>query len=238
MKETVAALAHKDVTGDNRKVDMVTRDMGDSKADGDSMKNMVNSVDTDNRDMEEVNRVDLDRDTEVSKVEEVNRVDRDMEVSRADGDSRKGMVNNVDMDNRSTADLDSNMKASMVREVMAGVAMMKMKMNPACRDVTGVGKKNMMKKILMKTMMKMMTSMVCKASMEKRKKSIMMKTKMKRMKTTTGRCRAGRAVALDPITDHQVLLLAVTAKAAEAVPEAVRVEVVPAEAVPERDGAR
>jgi hypothetical protein len=162
------------VTADSR-VDMVSkgtvvdRDMADSKVDGANTKDMVNSVDMDNRDM-------VDK-----KVDGDSKVDRDTEVSKADGDKTKDMVNSVDMDNRSTADMASNMKVSMVQTgTMAGADTTTMKMNPACRDATRVRRKKIMKK----TMMKMMTIMECRASMERKKKRIMMKT---RMKMTTAR---------------------------------------------------
>jgi hypothetical protein len=141
--------------------DPVDKDMADSKVDGDNTKDMVNSVDLD------------------SKVTEVNKVDKNMEVSKADGTNTKDMVNKVvDMDNKSTADMDSNMKVSMVQtETMEEADIMKMKMNPACRDVTRVDRK----KIMMKIMMKTMTIMECKGSMERKK------MKMNMMKMTTGK---------------------------------------------------
>jgi hypothetical protein len=90
------------------------------------------------------------------------------------------MANNVDMDNRNTADMDSNMKVSMVQTgTMAEADIMKMRMNPVCRDVTRVDRKKIMMKITMKTT----TIMACKAGMV-RKKMNMMKTKMK---MTTGK---------------------------------------------------
>jgi hypothetical protein len=112
-------------------------------------------------------------------------VDRDIADSKADGVNtkdmvNKAMVNNVDMDNRNTVDMVSNMKVSMVQiGTMAEADIVKMKMNPACRDVTRADRI----RIMMKTMMKMMTIMACRADTEK-KMMIMMKT---RMKMTTGK---------------------------------------------------
>jgi len=210
MKETVADRAHREATADmaNKEADMVTRDMvnskvdedtvgnkvvmvnkdtagnragkdmADSKADGDNMKIMANSVDMANKIMED------------SKVDGVNKVDKDMEVNKADGDNTKGMVNSVDTANRSTADMDKNMKANMVKtETMAEADMMKRKMNPGCRDVTGVGKKKIMMKNMMK--MRMRTIMECKVGMER--KMNMMKTKMKMI---TSKCRGVRVADL------------------------------------------
>jgi hypothetical protein len=168
-RDTVDSRVGKDM------VDMANRDtvdtrvdkvMADSKVDGVNTKDMVNSVVMDSKV------------TEVSKVDGVNKVDRDMADSKADGDNMKGMVNNVvDMDNKSTADTGSNMKVNMVQTgIMAEADMMKMKMNPACRGVTRVNRK----KIMMKNTTKMMmTIMVCKASMERKKMMNMMKTRMK-----------------------------------------------------------
>jgi hypothetical protein len=139
-------------------VDMDSKVTEVSKVDGVNTKDMVNSVDMG------------------SKVTEVNKVDRDMEVSKADGANTKDMASNVDMDNRNTADMDNNMKVSMVQtETMVEPDIMKMKMNPACRDVTRVDRK----KIMMKIMMKTMTIMECKGSMERKK--------MNMMKMTTGK---------------------------------------------------
>jgi hypothetical protein len=151
------------------------RVMADSKEDGDNTKDMVNSVDMDSK-VTEVNKVVRGTVDMVNKGSEVTEdpVVKDMADSKADGANTKDMVNNVDMDNRNTADMDSNMKVNMVQTgTMAEADIMKMKMNPACRDVTRVGRK----KIMMKIMMKTMTIMACKAGME-RKKMNMMKTKM------------------------------------------------------------
>jgi hypothetical protein len=164
--------------------DPADRGMADSKEDGDNMKDMANSVDMDSK-VTEVSKVDGVNTKDMvnsvdmgSKVTEVNKVDRDMEVNKADGANTKDMASNVDMDNRNTADMDSNTKVSMVQtETTVEPDIMKMKTNPACRDVTRVGRK----KVMMKIMMKTMTIMACRDGMEKKKMN-MMKTK-----TTTGK---------------------------------------------------
>jgi hypothetical protein len=125
---------------------------------------------------------------EVSKVDGANRVardmeairaDKDMEVSKADGANTKEVVNSAVMDNRNTADLASNMKANTVQTgTMAEVDIVKMKMNPACRDVTRADRKK-----IMTIMMKTKTIMVCRAGMERKKMNMM----MTKMKMTTGK---------------------------------------------------
>jgi hypothetical protein len=136
--------------------DTADREIADSKVDGVNTKAMVNSVDL------------------------ANRVDRDMADSKADGVNtkvmaNKAMVNNVVTDNRNTVAMASNMKVNMVPiGTMAEADIVKMKMNPACRDVTRADRI----RIMMKTMMKMMTIMACRDGMEK-KMMITMKTRMK-----------------------------------------------------------
>jgi hypothetical protein len=121
------------------------------------------------------NKVDMGiKDSEVmdSRVD----MDRDTEDSKADGDNMKDMADNrVDTDNKSTAAMDSNMKVNMVQTgTMAKDDMMTM-MNSGCRDVTRVGRKKNLMKIMMK--MRMMTIMVCRASMAKKKTMSLMKMK-------------------------------------------------------------
>ena len=191
MVDSKVDMVNKDAGSKADNKDTVDKVMADSKADGDNTKDMV-SKDADSKadNKDPVGKVMAD-----SKADGGNKVDRDMEVSKADGANTKVMEDNrEDTANRSTADMDSNMKANMVKTgTMAGVAIMKMKMNPGCRDVTRVGKKKIMMKNTMK--MRIMTIMVCKASMVRKKKMNMMKTKMK-MKTTTGKCRDVRVMDL------------------------------------------
>jgi hypothetical protein len=196
------------VVMDNKVGDMVTRDTEVNKVDRDTEINRVdkdmvgNNVDRDMvvdnkvvRDMAdmvnkdtEVTEVQVDRDMADSKADGVNRVardmeairaDKDMEVSKADGANTKEVVNSAVMDNRNTADLASNMKANTVQTgTMAEVDIVKMKMNPACRDVTRADRKK-----IMTIMMKTKTIMVCRAGMERKKMNMM----MTKMKMTTGK---------------------------------------------------
>jgi hypothetical protein len=88
------------------------------------------------------------------------------------------VVSSVVMDNRSTADMASNMKVNMVQtETMAGADIVKMKMKVACREVSRADRK----KITMTIIMMTMTIMVCMAGMEKK----MTNMRMTRMKMTT-----------------------------------------------------
>ena len=175
MKETVAAQAHKEVTADtdNKEADMVNKDMDNkvdmaikdmvvmvnkdsvnssvdkimeaSKADGGNMKDMVNSADMDNKDMDNKEDMAIKDTVDMVNKDTVdtadNSVDKVMEASKADGDNGKNIVNSADLDNKNTVDMDSNMKVNMVQTgTMANEDMMTT-MNPGCRADTGVGRR-------------------------------------------------------------------------------------------------